>query len=275
MNRFNQALDGFDGDRPVRKRRLTTVKAVALAEHLWLVLQDQSDTEELHGADVKVTYDVILKNLIFQNQQNGYDLSMSSDSLFSRNLLYSSGKLISFETSKWHQIGPNASMNLLNAIAHYAETVASNLPNTHNPGIVAQYPPNGPKSGDFLSFRAVNGTSGHIRPSKDAEVFFDSQRLYRLNPRVKRAAAVFTSRRMGELLPLRFAPEKKGFKIPPHPIINSAIISIALYENYTLLTAIPNSPILIRFALLESVGRSRAQCVFWSKVKHISVKKFL
>ena len=148
----------------------------------------------MYGADVKVTYDVILKNLIFQNQQNGYDLSMSSDSLFSRNLLYSSGKLISFETSKWHQIGPNASMNLLNAIAHYAETVASNLPNTHNPGIVAQYPPNGPKSGDFLSFRAVNGTSGHIRPSKDAEVYFDSQRLYRLNPRVKRAAAVFCSK---------------------------------------------------------------------------------
>ena len=260
LYRFDQALQGrgLKGEN-IDKRELSTGKAVDLAEHLWLVLADgSSEPSELHGADIKVTYGLILKNLKFQNKQKGYDLSMTSDASFSSNLLLASGKMIAMEQSEWNALENDASINLLNAIANYAETVASNLPNTYTERIVVLSPENG----DYLSFLAINGTNGQIRPSADAQVFFDASQLGR---NLKRAATVFTSRRLASLLPLRFAPEKKGFKIPPHPIINSAIISIALYENYTLITAIPNSPILIRFALIESIGRSRAQCVFWSK----------
>ena len=260
LSRFNKALTGrASNGGQIKKRQLSTSKAVDLAEHLWIVLNDSAEPAELHGADINVTYGLILKNLKFQNQQNGYALSMTSDSSFSSNLLLASGKMIAMPSAEWNALGPDASINLLNAIALYAETVASNLPNTYTERITVHSPTG---SGDYLNFLAINGTDGRISPSSDAQVFFDASQL---RHNVKRAATVFTSKRMATLLPLRFAPEKKGFKIPPHPIINSAIISIALYENYTLITAIPNSPIMIQFALIESNGRSRAQCVFWSK----------
>ena len=242
LHRFNEAL--YQNDR-----KLSTSKAVDLAEHLYLTL---NESEGLYGADINVTYGLILKNLKFQNMQDGYSLSMTSDEQFSTNLLKSSGKMIEMDKEYWDAIGPNSSIDLLNALSKYGEIIASNLPNTYTEIIKVN-------SGDNLSFLAINGTNGQIRPNEDVKVFFD------VSPRVKRAATVFTSKRMAQLLPLRFAPEKKGFKIPPHPVINSAIISIALYENFTLVTTIPNSPILIRFALLESIGRSRAQCVFWSR----------
>ena len=149
---------------------------------------------------------------------------------------------------------------LLNDMATYCETVAKNIHSTYKDAplrIVADNP-------EDLSFLALNGTNnGRLKPSAEAQVFFDSGALKAEN--VKMSSVIFTSRTMAGLMPLVFASEKNGFKVPPNPVINSAIVSLALYSNNTLLTLIPESPITIRFLLLESFGRSRAQCVYWSK----------
>lgn len=154
---------------------------------------------------------------------------------------------------------------LLNDMATYCETIARNIHSTFKEKIeiISDNP-------EDLSFLALNGTNGgQLQPSNDAQVFFDSNGLRNQNQNVKMSSVIFTSRTLSSLLPLDFGPEKNGFKVPPNPVINSAIVSLALFSNSTLLTLIPQSPITIRFLLLESFGRSRAQCVYWSKVSDV------
>lgn len=249
LARFQRALKS-------NSRTLSTQKAVNLAEHLFLALEDP-DERTLFGQDIQVAFNLLLDNFAYQNTHSGYDLSMTSSTDFSKHLFAASARMIHLSDDEWSTLDPLAAVYILNALASYAETIAANLPRTFTSKISAKHPLD---SGDDLAFLAINGTSNEIIPSADAMIHFDASKLV---GDVPRASTVFTSRRLASLLPLKFAPEKKGFKIPPHPVINSAIISIALYENFTVLESIPDEPIRIHFRLLKSEGRSRPQCVFW------------
>ncbi|CBY21324.1 unnamed protein product [Oikopleura dioica] len=249
LARFQRALKS-------NSRTLSTQKAVNLAEHLFLALEDP-DERTLFGQDIQVAFNLLLDNFAYQNTHSGYDLSMTSSTDFSKHLFAASARMIHLSDDEWSTLDPLAAVYILNAVASYAETIAANLPRTFTSKISAKHPLD---SGDDLAFLAINGTSNEIIPSADAMIHFDASKLV---GDVPRASTVFTSRRLASLLPLKFAPEKKGFKIPPHPVINSAIISIALYENFTVLESIPDEPIRIHFRLLKSEGRSRPQCVFW------------
>ncbi|XP_040325547.1 cadherin EGF LAG seven-pass G-type receptor 3 isoform X1 [Herpailurus yagouaroundi] len=70
-------------------------------------------------------------------------------------------------------------------------------------------------------------------------------------------------RTLGGLLPAQFQAERRGARLPQNPVMNSPVVSVAVFHGRNFLRGVLESPIGLEFRLLQTANRSKAICVQW------------
>ncbi|XP_034514164.1 cadherin EGF LAG seven-pass G-type receptor 3 isoform X5 [Ailuropoda melanoleuca] len=70
-------------------------------------------------------------------------------------------------------------------------------------------------------------------------------------------------RTLGGLLPAQFQAERRGARLPQNPVMNSPVVSVAVFHRRNFLRGVLASPISLEFRLLQTANRSKAICVQW------------
>ncbi|KFO18617.1 Cadherin EGF LAG seven-pass G-type receptor 3, partial [Fukomys damarensis] len=70
-------------------------------------------------------------------------------------------------------------------------------------------------------------------------------------------------RTLGSLLPAQFQAERRGARLPQNPVMNSPVVSVAVFHGHNFLRGVLESPISLEFHLLQTTNRSKAICVQW------------
>ncbi|XP_075995105.1 cadherin EGF LAG seven-pass G-type receptor 3-like, partial [Genypterus blacodes] len=71
-------------------------------------------------------------------------------------------------------------------------------------------------------------------------------------------------RSLGAALPPKYHTDRRGVRLPRHPVMNSPVVSISVYNNRTFVGGHLDQPILLEFKLLETANRSKPLCVQWN-----------
>ncbi|XP_048462262.1 cadherin EGF LAG seven-pass G-type receptor 3 [Rhincodon typus] len=71
-------------------------------------------------------------------------------------------------------------------------------------------------------------------------------------------------RTLGSLLPARFNTDRRNLRLPKHPVMNSPIVTISIFNNNTFVRGALNPPVTLEFRLLETANRSKPVCVQWN-----------
>ncbi|KAM6169737.1 cadherin EGF LAG seven-pass G-type receptor 3 isoform 2-T2 [Rhynchocyon petersi] len=70
-------------------------------------------------------------------------------------------------------------------------------------------------------------------------------------------------RTLGGLLPAQFQAERRGARLPQNPVMNSPVVSVAVFHGRNFIRGLLESPINLEFRLLQTANRSKAICVQW------------
>ncbi|KAM9350321.1 cadherin EGF LAG seven-pass G-type receptor 3 [Symphorus nematophorus] len=71
-------------------------------------------------------------------------------------------------------------------------------------------------------------------------------------------------RSLGAALPPKYHTDRRGVRLPRHPVMNSPVVSISVFNNQTFVGGHLDQPILLEFKLLETSNRSKPLCVQWN-----------
>ncbi|XP_038579695.1 LOW QUALITY PROTEIN: cadherin EGF LAG seven-pass G-type receptor 3 [Micropterus salmoides] len=71
-------------------------------------------------------------------------------------------------------------------------------------------------------------------------------------------------RSLGAALPAKYHTDRRGVRLPRHPVMNSPVVSISVFNNQTFVGGHLDQPILLEFKLLETANRSKPLCVQWN-----------
>ncbi|XP_041858937.1 cadherin EGF LAG seven-pass G-type receptor 3 [Melanotaenia boesemani] len=71
-------------------------------------------------------------------------------------------------------------------------------------------------------------------------------------------------RSLGAALPPKYHADRRGVRLPRHPVMNSPVVSVSVYNNQTFVGGQLDQPILLEFKLLETANRSKPLCVQWN-----------
>ncbi|KAI7797596.1 putative cadherin EGF LAG seven-pass G-type receptor 3, partial [Triplophysa rosa] len=78
-------------------------------------------------------------------------------------------------------------------------------------------------------------------------------------------------RSLGAALPPKYHTDRRGVRLPRHPVLNSPVVSVSVYNNQTFVEGFLDTPILLEFRLLETSNRSKPLCVQWNHSSPVSV----
>uniref|UniRef100_A0A3P9JAG2 Cadherin, EGF LAG seven-pass G-type receptor 3 n=1 Tax=Oryzias latipes TaxID=8090 RepID=A0A3P9JAG2_ORYLA len=71
-------------------------------------------------------------------------------------------------------------------------------------------------------------------------------------------------RSLGAALPPKYHADRRGIRLPRHPVMNSPVVTVSVYNNQTFVGGHLDQPILLEFKLLETSNRSKPLCVQWN-----------
>uniref|UniRef100_A0A3Q2XYG8 Cadherin EGF LAG seven-pass G-type receptor 3 n=1 Tax=Hippocampus comes TaxID=109280 RepID=A0A3Q2XYG8_HIPCM len=71
-------------------------------------------------------------------------------------------------------------------------------------------------------------------------------------------------RSLGGALPPKYHTDRRGVRLPRHPVMNSPVVTISVYNNQTFVGGHLDQPIQLEFKLLETANRSKPLCVQWN-----------
>ncbi|XP_030203240.1 cadherin EGF LAG seven-pass G-type receptor 3 isoform X5 [Gadus morhua] len=71
-------------------------------------------------------------------------------------------------------------------------------------------------------------------------------------------------RSLGSALPPKYHTDRRGVRLPRHPVMNSPVVSVSVYNNQTFVGGHLDQPLLLEFKLLETANRSKPLCVQWN-----------
>ncbi|XP_077025300.1 cadherin EGF LAG seven-pass G-type receptor 1 [Tamandua tetradactyla] len=105
-----------------------------------------------------------------------------------------------------------------------------------------------------------------VPPGPEAETEAPSRRRRRhpADPGHSAVALVLIYRTLGQLLPEHYDPDRRSLRLPSRPVINTAVVSAAVYSEGAPLPSPLERPVLVESALLETEERSKPVCVFWN-----------
>ncbi|KAK3565600.1 hypothetical protein QTP86_012976 [Hemibagrus guttatus] len=75
---------------------------------------------------------------------------------------------------------------------------------------------------------------------------------------------VLIYRSLGAALPPKYHTDRRGVRLPRHPVLNSPVVSVSVYNNHSFVEGFLESPVLLEFRLLETSNRSKPLCVQWN-----------
>ncbi|KAK1801130.1 hypothetical protein P4O66_022831 [Electrophorus voltai] len=78
-------------------------------------------------------------------------------------------------------------------------------------------------------------------------------------------------RSLGVALPPKYHTDRRGVRLPRHPVLNSPVVSVSVYNNQSFVEGLLESPVLLEFRLLETSNRSKPLCVQWNHTSTVSV----
>ncbi|XP_071982915.1 cadherin EGF LAG seven-pass G-type receptor 3 isoform X3 [Engystomops pustulosus] len=76
-------------------------------------------------------------------------------------------------------------------------------------------------------------------------------------------------RTLGDLLPARYNTEKRSFRLPKNPVMNTPIVSVSVLKDQAFIHGDLGGPLIIEFQLLETVNRSKPICVQWNHTSQV------
>ncbi|XP_017266742.1 cadherin EGF LAG seven-pass G-type receptor 3 isoform X2 [Kryptolebias marmoratus] len=71
-------------------------------------------------------------------------------------------------------------------------------------------------------------------------------------------------RSLGAALPPKYHADRRGVRLPRHPVMNSPVVTVSVYSNQTFVGGHLEHPIVLEFKLLETANRSKPLCVQWN-----------
>uniref|UniRef100_A0A8D0HIG2 Cadherin EGF LAG seven-pass G-type receptor 1 n=1 Tax=Sphenodon punctatus TaxID=8508 RepID=A0A8D0HIG2_SPHPU len=272
-------------------------KSVQIAK----VLQNATNyTNALYGNDVRTAYQMILRVLQYEIQQQGFDLAATRDVEFNENIIKAGSALLD-PTNKeyWEQIQrtEGGTAHLLKHYEEYFYNVAQNMKKTYmKPFVIItanmiiavdifdKYNFTGAKVPKFDEIKedypkelesSVLFPDTLFRPSekkgKMEDDILNTEKA--LTKRKKRhpeesdhyaVAIVIIYRSLGQLLPEHYDPDRRSLRLPNRPIINTPIVSTSFHSDGEFLPNLQEKPITIEYAMLETEERTKPVCVFWN-----------
>uniref|UniRef100_A0A671YTL3 Cadherin EGF LAG seven-pass G-type receptor 3 n=1 Tax=Sparus aurata TaxID=8175 RepID=A0A671YTL3_SPAAU len=291
---LNAALDSLERN----ETELNTIMEKKLAHQLRDVTEA---TARLYGNDLQIAERLLSRLLTFETQQNGFGLTATQDAHFNENVVRGCSVLLGPSTSGlWRALAQSQNHipgggpgELTELLEQYAQNLAQNMKLTYlNP--VALVAPNLVMNLD----RVENRTHVRRRFPRYHTTLFRGQALWdpythvilppNASPEPVSIAANQTGeytaarrsismpeqpitivimliyRSLGAALPPKYHTDRRGVRLPRHPVMNSPVVSISVYNNQTFVRGHLDQPILLEFKLLETANRSKPLCVQWN-----------
>uniref|UniRef100_A0A3P8VA40 Cadherin EGF LAG seven-pass G-type receptor 3 n=1 Tax=Cynoglossus semilaevis TaxID=244447 RepID=A0A3P8VA40_CYNSE len=287
---LNAALDSLERN----ETELNTIMEKKLAHQLRDITEA---TARLYGNDLQIAERLLSRLLTFEIQQTGFGLTATQDAHFNENVLRGCSVLLGPSTTGlWRALAQSQNhipgggpAELTELLEQYTQTLAQNMKLTYlNP--VALVAPNIVMNLD----RVDNHTYVRRRFPRYHTALFRGQAAWDPHTHViLPPAALVTSanqtgeytaarrsvsvpeppltiiilliyRSLGAALPPKYHTDRRGVRLPRHPVMNSPVVSVSVYNNQTFVSGHLEQPILLEFKLLETANRSKPLCVQWN-----------
>ncbi|XP_048865233.1 cadherin EGF LAG seven-pass G-type receptor 1-like isoform X2 [Brienomyrus brachyistius] len=261
----------------------------------------QNATEHVrrfYGNDVRTAYQLILRVLRYENQQQGFDLAATRDAQFSQNIIRASSTVLDPNNKEhWDQIqtSEGGTAHLLRNFEEYANNMAQNMRRTYlkpftivteNMIVAVDYLDTSnqdqakmPRFQDIQNAYPKDLESSVRFPeftskfSQDEEHRGDPSLQTKSHTKKRRdaenvdplpVAMVIIYRSLGQLLPEHYDPDRRSLRLPTRPVINTPIVSTAVHSEGGLLPSPLEKPVILEYTLLETEERTKPICVFWN-----------
>ncbi|XP_078595188.1 cadherin EGF LAG seven-pass G-type receptor 2-like isoform X2 [Branchiostoma floridae x Branchiostoma japonicum] len=281
------ALEGLRG-------KLSSEQAQNIAQDL---RNATVDTPDLYGNDVNISYQLLSRVLEREAQEGGLNLTATQDQDFNNNLVESIGQLLEPKNQDWWntiQRTHHGTAEMLRLYEKYAETLARNMEDTYSAPFAITVP------NVVMAVKAFerDNLTGVAMPQYGDDLFqgsdnelFDSSTNVQLPPSLlgqeeeetneisrkrrqtgdgteverKLVVATLLFKDLGQVMPESY-DTSGGLYLPDKPVINSPVLTVAVYdgsENGTDIPVVLLDPVFLEFKLLQGENRSKPQCVYW------------
>uniref|UniRef100_A0A4W5RPL4 Cadherin EGF LAG seven-pass G-type receptor 3 n=1 Tax=Hucho hucho TaxID=62062 RepID=A0A4W5RPL4_9TELE len=231
---LNAALESVERN----ETELSTIMEKKLAHQLRDVTEA---TPRLYGNDLQIAERLLSRLLTFESLQTGFGLTATQDAHFNEVRVGCSAVLGPGSAGLWRaQIqAQGGAGGLADLLEQYAQTLAQNMKLTYlNP--VALVAPN---IGEPPQDRTVGSLTLYVVGSPPVTIVI-----------------MLIYRSLGAALPPKYHTDRRGVRLPRHPVMNSPVVSVSIYNNQTFVGGPLDAPLLLEFRLLETTNRSKPLC---------------
>uniref|UniRef100_A0A669PEW2 Cadherin EGF LAG seven-pass G-type receptor 1 n=1 Tax=Phasianus colchicus TaxID=9054 RepID=A0A669PEW2_PHACC len=257
-------------------------------------------THSLYGNDVRTAYQMMIRVLRYESQQQGFDLAATRDVEFNENIIKVGSALLDPNNKEqWEQIQrtEGGTAHLLRHYEDYFNNVAQNMKKTYmRPFVIVaanmiiavdifdksnftgariprfheikeDYPKDLESSVIFPDtlFRPSDRKGMGGGDARSPEGMFTKRRKRHPDDSTHRTVAmVIIYRSLGHLLPENYDPDRRSLRLPNRPIINTPVVSTAIHSDGELPPNLVEKPIIVEYAMLETEERTKPVCVFWN-----------
>uniref|UniRef100_A0A8C0C1W1 Cadherin EGF LAG seven-pass G-type receptor 1 n=1 Tax=Buteo japonicus TaxID=224669 RepID=A0A8C0C1W1_9AVES len=263
----------LDGDKTIRIVR---------------VLQNATKhTHSLYGNDVRTAYQMMIRVLQYESQQQGFDLAATRDVEFNENIIKVGSALLDPSNKEhWEQIQrtEGGTAHLLRHYEEYFNNVAQNMKKTYmRPFVIVATNMSDCFYTDKMSsvlqlspqycLFSFSGTLWGNNHVSSARSFWKhscvEDRSYYLLCFLSGSvweSFIFRTYQISALhFNVQIAVQFFSFcRLPNRPIINTPVVSTAIHSDGELPPNLVEKPIIVEYAMLETEERTKPVCVFWN-----------
>uniref|UniRef100_A0AAR2LI49 Cadherin, EGF LAG seven-pass G-type receptor 3 n=1 Tax=Pygocentrus nattereri TaxID=42514 RepID=A0AAR2LI49_PYGNA len=222
-------------------------------------------TPRLYGNDLQIAEKLLSRLLTFESLQSGFGLTATQDAHFTEVRIPTGHALA-------QNAGQSGAAGLADLLEQYSRTLAQNMKQTYlNP--VALVAPNIGQSHTHVHSKAAQTNVYYIsrvssRVSSRTDVV-----LINAHPEARPVENCSSMVLMPPCVCVRVCVCVCMFtcRLPRHPVLNSPVVSVSVYNNQSFVEGFLDSPILLEFRLLETSNRSKPLCVQWNHTSTASV----
>uniref|UniRef100_A0A8C4XIS4 Cadherin EGF LAG seven-pass G-type receptor 1 n=1 Tax=Falco tinnunculus TaxID=100819 RepID=A0A8C4XIS4_FALTI len=238
-------------------------------------------THSLYGNDVRTAYQMMIRVLQYESQQQGFDLAATRDVEFNENIIKVGSALLDPSNKEhWEQIQrtEGGTAHLLRHYEEYFNNVAQNMKKTYmRPFVIVAT-----NMSEYLCVKGFNISVNSVavptmkpsnqklssKVSSDAlspeSAFAKRKKRHPDDSTHHTVAMVIIYRSLGHLLPENYDPDRRSLRLPNRPIINTPVVSTAIHSDRELPPNLVEKPIIVEYAMLETEERTKPVCVFWN-----------
>uniref|UniRef100_A0A8C3K682 Cadherin EGF LAG seven-pass G-type receptor 1 n=1 Tax=Calidris pygmaea TaxID=425635 RepID=A0A8C3K682_9CHAR len=208
-------------------------------------------THSLYGNDVRTAYQMMIRVLQYESQQQGFDLAATRDVEFNENIIKVGSALLDpSNKDHWEQIQrtEGGTAHLLRHYEEYFNNVAQNMKKTYmRPFVIV-----------------ATNMSEYLDALSPESAFAKRKKRHPDGSTHHTVAMVIIYRSLGHLLPENYDPDRRSLRLPNRPIINTPVVSTAIHSDGDLPPNLVEKPIIVEYAMLETEERTKPVCVFWN-----------